>query len=186
MKLLLTGGFVHLVIGSTNPTKIAALSNVLLEYEEFCDCTVHSCSVASGVPDQPKTLEEIISGAQNRARAAFVSADLSVGLESGLFSVPYTKTGMLVTTACVIYDGTDFHLGLSSAFECPEKVIALVRESKLDLNRAFHLSGLTDNPKLGHEGGAIGVLTKGHVTRAQYMMQAIRVALIHIQNKELY
>lgn len=176
----------HFSIGSTNPAKIAALTTVLCEYEEFCKSSIHSCSVESGVPDQPKSLEEIISGAQNRARAAFQSADYSIGLESGLFTVPQAKTGMLVTTACVIYDGTDFHLGLSSAFECPEKVIALVRESTIDLNRAFHVSGLTDNPKLGYEGGAIGVLSKGHVTRAQYMMQAIRVALIHLQNRDLY
>lgn len=173
-------------IGSMNPSKVSALIGVLGEYAEFKGSDVHARAVRTGVSEQPKSLEEIISGARNRAQHAFMNCDFSIGLESGLFPVPFVKTGMLVTTACVLFDGNEFHLGLSSAFECPEEVIALVRDEAMDLNRAFHQSGLTDNPKLGNSGGVIGVLTKGHVTRSEYMMQAIRLALIPLQNHELY
>ncbi|HXK37958.1 MAG TPA: inosine/xanthosine triphosphatase [Candidatus Paceibacterota bacterium] len=173
-------------IGSTNPTKTNALIAVLSEYEEYRDCAVHSFAVQSGVSEQPKSLEEIIVGARNRAREAYTANGIAVGLESGLFPVPLAKSGMMVTTACVLYDGHAFHLGLSSAFECPSKVVDMVHEDGVDLNKAFHECGLTDDPKLGHRGGAIGVLTKGHVTRSEYMMQAIRLALIHLQNPELY
>lgn len=173
-------------IGSKNPSKIAALQTVLSEYPEYSESAIVSIAAHSGVADQPKSLEEILTGASNRAREAFVHGGISVGLESGLFPVPVVATGMLVTTACMLYDGKTFYPGLSSCFECPEKVIAFVREGTMDLNQAFRLAGLTENPKLGHEVGAIGVLSKGHVTRSAYMMQAIRNALIHLQNPELY
>ncbi len=180
----------YFVIGSTNPSKICALTEVLVEYDEFKHASLSSVKTASGVSEQPMSLEEICLGARNRAYEAFHSragaADYGVGLESGLILVPGTKTGMMATSACMIYDGVVFAPGLSSAFECPAKVIRLVKEGGLDLNRAFHDAGLSNNLKLGNEGGAIGELSKGHVSRSQYMMQAIRMALIHLQNPELY
>lgn len=169
-----------------NPSKVTALIMVLSEYPEFSKCPVHSFEVHSGVSEQPKSLDEIVTGARNRARNAYTSDGMAVGLESGLFQVPLTKTGMMVITACALFDGKEYHLGLSSAFECPQKALRLVLEEGVDLNRAFHQAGLTDDPKLGNGGGIIGVLTKGHVTRSEYMMQAIRLALVHIQNPELY
>jgi len=100
--------------------------------------------------------------------------------------VPYTKTGYMDLCACAIYDGKEVHIGLSSAFEFPTQVTRLILEEGLDANQAFYLVGLTKDPKIGSAEGAIGLLTKGRVTRKDYTKQAISMALIHLENSNLF
>jgi non-canonical (house-cleaning) NTP pyrophosphatase len=59
---------------------------------------------------------------------------LSFGLESGIFAVPYTKSGYLDTTCCAIYDGTNFHIGFSSCFEYPKKMIESILQHKKEIS----------------------------------------------------
>lgn len=75
------------VVGSTNPVKIAAVHAVMARVAP--DATVHAVGVASGVPDQPWGDEETQRGANERARQAllqeeFADADLSFGVEGGV------------------------------------------------------------------------------------------------------
>jgi inosine/xanthosine triphosphatase len=95
------------------------------EYEILRGSDLHSCDVDSGVAAQPIGLEMIVSGAKNRAFSAYNSGkyDLAFGIESGIFSVPYTKSGYMDTSCCVIYDGGNYHIGFSSCFEYPKKMI---------------------------------------------------------------
>ncbi len=170
-------------IGSKNPAKVAALREVLQGYALFTDAEVEALEVSSEVSDQPKSLEETIRGARNRAHNAFAAglfADWGVGIESGLMQVPYSRTGHMDVCACVFYRGGDTHLGLSSAFECPPEVTRLMLEEGLDMNQAFNAAGLTTKAKLGNEEGAVGILTRGRVDRKAYTMQAITMALIHL------
>ena len=173
-------------IGSKNRAKIEALSEILKEYPDFLKAEIISKDVNSDVSDQPKSLQETVDGAMKRAKNCFVDCDLSVGLESGLMAVPETKTGYMDTTACAIYDGKDFHLGLSSCFEYPPKVVKHILENNKNISEAFVDLGLTKNNNLGSANGAIGILTKNRLDRKEYTKQAIRTALIHLENKELY
>src|SRR5207247_1757153 len=93
---------------------------------------VEGALVPSGVDNQPKSLEETVRGAINRAKGAIKDADYSFGLESGLIEVPYTKTGMMDLCVCAIYDGKNIHLGLSSAFELPKNVYSFVGSFGVD------------------------------------------------------
>jgi len=45
---------------------------------------------------------------------------------------------------------------------------------------------LTENPKIGSAEGSIGVLTKDRIMRKEYIKQAVVMALIPMENKELY
>lgn len=173
-------------VGSKNPEKIEAVKEILKEYSDFKDCEVLGIKTDSGVSNQPKNMDETIQGAINRAKGCFMNCDYSIGLESGLMKVPETKTGYMDVTCCAIFDGKKIHLGLSSAFEYPIKVTKMVFEEGLDINQAFFKTGLTDNPNLGSAEGAIGFLTKGRVLRRDYTKQAIYMALIHLENPELY
>ncbi len=121
-----------------------------------------------------------------RAKKAFKNCNYSVGLESGLIRVSNTKTGYMDTCVCAFYDGKKFHLGMSPCFEMPIKVTKLVFKKKYDINEAFFEEKLTNNSKIGSKEGAIGILTKGRVTRMDYTKMAIMMALIHLENKELY
>jgi len=173
-------------IASKNPIKIRAVEEVIKDYDFLSKAKINSTESSSEVSKEPKSLEETVSGAMNRARNSFKTCDYSFGIESGLMQVPYTKTGEMDVCVCAIYDGRNYHLGLSCAFEFPPKVIELIHTKGLDANEAFFKCRLTDKEKIGAEEGAIGLLTKGKVTRKDYTKQAIKMALIQLENKDLY
>ena len=62
----------------------------------------------------------------------------------------------------------------------------MINELGITANDAFYKLGLTENKKIGSAEGAIGLLTNGRVTRKDYTKQAVHMALIHLENKELY
>jgi len=173
-------------VASMNPVKVEAVREVLKNYSDLKNYEVVGIETNSGVSEQPKSLEETVQGAINRAMAVFNKCAYSFGIESGLMIVPQTKTGSMDFCACAIYDGKSYHLGLSCAFEFPTKVIQMIHEDGIDANEAFYRLGLTPNRKIGSSEGAIGMLTKGRMSRKDYTKQAIQMALIHLENRELY
>lgn len=173
-------------VASTNPVKIEAVKETLRSYSDLANYEVISIEANSRVSKQPKSLEETVQGAINRAKVVFNDCVYSFGIESGLMIVPKTKTGKMDFCVCVIYDGINYHLGLSCAFEFPTKVTKMIHEEGIDANEAFYKCGLTSNKKIGFSEGAIGILTRGRVSRKDYTKQAIQMALIHLENKDLY
>jgi inosine/xanthosine triphosphatase len=172
-----------LIVGSQNEVKVGAVREILAEYPFLGSPEVVGADVPSGVAEQPQSLEETIAGAMNRARACFAGG-LSVGIESGLMQVPHTKTGLMDVCVVVFFDGRECHLGMSSLFECPKAVVDIMLNDGVNMQEACLRAGLTDNPELGRAEGMIGVLTKGRVTRKEYTKQALRSALIHLENAE--
>lgn len=168
-------------IASKNPVKVQAVKEVINDYKFLSDAEIVSLEVSSEVSNQPKSLEETVKGAVNRAKNSFKDCAYSIGIESGLMKVPYTKTGNMNFCVCAIYDGKEPHLGLSSAFELPSKVIEEMKQSNINLNDAFYKCGLTKNKNIASSVGAIGVLTKNRITRKDYTKQAIYFALIHLE-----
>jgi len=168
-------------VGSLNKVKIEAVQELLPEYPHLASFTVEGVGVESVVSPQPKTLDETIQGAMHRAQAVFDNCTYGFGIESGLMTVPYTKTGFMDLCVCVIYDGINYHLGLSSAWEVPQRVTTLIMEEGLDMNDAAVRAGYTTNSNLGSEQGLIGIMTKGRLDRKAYTKEAIRSALIHLE-----
>lgn len=169
-------------VGSKNNIKIEAVKEVIRDYDFLSNAEVVSINVNSKVSEQPKSIDETIRGAMNRAKNAFKDCEYSFGLEDGLMQIPNTKTNYMNICACAIYDSRNYHIGLSSAFEYPLNIIKLVFEKSLDINQAFYSAGLTKNQKVGYAEGAIGILTHGRLLRKNYTKQAIMMALIHIEN----
>lgn len=172
-------------IGTANTIKIEALREAIAGSESFKDVLIEGIDTGSAVADQPKSLEETVRGAKNRSKAAFNNCDFSVGIEDGLMAVPGTLTGYMNIGICAFYDGKKYYLGTSAAFEYPPKAIELV-EKGFDINQAFHMLGLTDDPKVGSAEGAIGVLTRGRWNRKETAKQAVIAALLQLENRELY
>lgn len=173
-------------VGSKNEIKVSAVREAVSGYSSLSRAQISAVEAPSKISEQPKSLEETIRGAINRAKGAFQNCDISFGIESGMMQVPYTKTGYMDFCACVIYDGNECHIGLSAAFEFPREVTRLILEEGLDANQAFYKLGLTSNQKIGSAEGATGMLTKGRVTRKDYTKQAIAMALIHLENSDLF
>lgn len=170
-------------VGSKNQAKVEAVVEILRDYPHLKDAAVISVESVSEVADQPLTLEETMRGAMNRGRNAFTDCDYSIGLESGMMAVPHSKTGYMDLCVCAIYDGKDYHFGLSSAWEFPKKEITdLIMNKGLDMSQAINHIGLTADPAIGAKEGAIGILTRNRLTRKEYTKQALRTALIHLEN----
>ncbi len=168
-------------VGSLNPTKVAAVREAMADHSDFSSWEVVGDDVPSGVSDQPKTIEETVRGAMNRARAAWREGGISFGLESGLMEVPHTRTGYMDICVCAIYDGTEYHHGISSAWECPVDITRMMLEDGMNMSEAFYKSGRTDDPNIGSSTGVINVLTNGRVDRKAYTKQAIHMAIIHLK-----
>jgi inosine/xanthosine triphosphatase len=173
-------------VGSKNPVKVDAVKEVVADYDLFRDTEVIGIEVASEVSDQPISLHETIQGAKARAKNAFHGCEYSFGIESGLITIPDTKTGYMDVTVCAIYDGKQFHLGLSSAFEYPINLTKRVIKDGLEISDAAKELQFTDNPQVGRAEGMIGILTHGRLNRKPYTQQAIITALIHLENPDLY
>ena len=173
-------------IGTKSPVKIKAIEKTISGYQLFSNVKIKALQVNSEVSNQPKSLKETIRGAKNRALNAFFECNYSFGIESGIMKVPETKTGYMNVTACAIYDGSQYHLGLASCFECPKEVVKLVLENGLEISDASRKIGLTAKKKVGYEEGTIGLLTHGRLCSVEYYEHAVVNALIHLQNTGLY
>jgi non-canonical (house-cleaning) NTP pyrophosphatase len=57
----------------------------------------------------------------------------------------------------------------------------LIVKEGLDMSQAINKAGLTKNKDIGSAEGAIGILTKGRMDRKEYTKQALRTALIHLE-----
>ena len=169
-------------VGTKNKAKLDSVIEIIEDYPHLKNSEIEGVSTDSGVSDQPKSLEETINGAINRAKGIFLDCDYSIGIESGLMSVPMSKSGYMDVCVCAIYDGRECHLGLSSAWEFPDpSVTNLMINDGLDMSQAINKAGMTKNENIGSAEGVIGILTKGRMTRKEYTKQALRTALIHLE-----
>lgn len=175
-------------IGSKNPTKTQAVKDTVALYPKlFPEAEILSVDVKVDLYGHPKSLEQTINGAMDRARQAFVNCDYSFGLEGGLMPVPKTKTGFMEVGACAIFDGSNFYLGLSPAFEWPKQATELIIAGKADGSQALKQIGFTEHEKLGVlPGGAIGILSGGRLTREDFTKYSIIMALVQLEHPEMY
>lgn len=166
-------------VGSVNPVKVKAVENVFSVV--YGAVLVEGVKVASGVPPQPFG-EETVTGAVNRAKEAYAPEkyDLGVGIEAGLFEV---GDFMLDVQYCAIYDGDWLTLGCGSGFEYPSVVLREVLGGKEVGDVMSRVAGVEN---LGEKQGAIGVLSKGMLSRTQLTEQSVLMALIPRISPELY
>ncbi|MBS3123925.1 inosine/xanthosine triphosphatase [Candidatus Woesearchaeota archaeon] len=175
-------------VGSLNTVKIRAVCEAIKSYHQFDKATVIGIKVDSQVSNQPFNLEETMQGAKNRAQLAFQDCEYSVGLESGTICLPVSaKSIYLELTACAVYDGNGFGVGLSPAFQLPSDLVTRLKKGE-DLEQASLYCRYTKNPDIGQYEGIIGVLSDGIFDRLSYTVPAVKMALIRYldSNKEKY
>jgi inosine/xanthosine triphosphatase len=173
-------------VGSKNKTKVTAVAEMLQTYPLFDGAEVEGVEVHIEEFGHPKNIEETVSGAIERAKQAYVGHDYGFGIEGGLMQVPHTKTGFMEVAVCAIYDGKQIHIGLSSAFEWPREAFHKIMHEGLDGSQATKSIGLTDNEKVGEQGGTISILTNGRMTRMDQNKAAVTTALIHLEHPDHY
>ncbi len=175
-------------VGSKNQTKVMAVEEAIALYPKlFPKPEIRGVDVDIDLFGHPKNLKETVRGARERAKKAFSDCDYSFGLEGGLMKVPLSKSGFMEVGACAIYDGKNYYLGLSPAFEWPKKVTDLILSNKADASQAFKQLGLTQHEKLGAvKGGIVGVLTGERLTREEFTKYSIIMALSQLEKPEFF
>jgi len=168
----------HVVSATTNPAKIQA---ILAAFEQIFgegSCHIDAISVDTGVPEQPFGSEETRAGARNRvanARAQRPDADFWVAIEAGI------DDGS--TFSWVIIENTQLHgESRSATLPLPEVILEKVHEGEALGPVMSHYTGID---KIGRKEGAIGVFTKGALTRSSVYHQAVVLALSPFHN-EIY
>jgi inosine/xanthosine triphosphatase len=164
----------RVTVGSTNPVKVGAARAVLQRLASPAE--VVGLAVASGVPDQPWGDDETIRGALARARAARAAhdADLGIGIEGGVVA---NADGSVRTCAWAAVVGRDGRQGLggSLAMPLPQGVAELVRGG-MELGDA--MDAMTGERDVKRGAGAVGILTRGLVTRQEAYEALIAYALV--------
>lgn len=162
----------HVVVGSTNPVKIAAVRAVLERAGSAAH--VEGIAVPSGVNDQPVGDDETIRGAVQRARAALDATDaqLAVGLEGGV--VEERDHMRTCAWAAVVDREGRVGIGGSLAMMLPARVATLVRDG-VELGHAMDL--MTGAHDTKHGAGAVGILTAGLVDRQRAYEALVTYAL---------
>ncbi|MBI2572283.1 DUF84 family protein [Candidatus Woesearchaeota archaeon] len=170
-----------ITVGSLAPPKIAAVEKALERYALKCsflkDREVREIEVKTTVPAQPMNRSDTIEGAKQRARAALKDSTWGVGIESGFSAVPESKVGYLECSVCAIYDGEEYFLGFSPAFECPPEIMTFLLKG-YNLSEAMKHAGLTTQEYVGYAEGAVGILSQGVLTRKDYLQVAVEMALM--------
>lgn len=162
---------VRIAVGSTNPAKVEPVREAVARH--FPGAVLIPVAVDSGVSDQPMSENETLQGALERARNALIAAraDYGVGIEGGIMPVGGIWFGG--SWAVVVRrDGTT-GLGASARFQVPDAVEAAMRAGREMGSVVDELAGREGTAK---EDGAMGLLTRGAVTRRTATLQALHFA----------
>ncbi|EPZ45647.1 inosine/xanthosine triphosphatase [Alicyclobacillus acidoterrestris] len=170
----------NVLVGSRNPAKIDA---VALAFEALgISVQVRGETVPSDVSEQPFSNDETMKGAVNRARhaIALASADYAVGLEGGVEEGPY---GLLLCNWAAVVSRDGFvSVGAGVQILLPDEVAIEVRRGR-ELGHV--IDEWAGGKHIAKREGTIGILTNGHITRAQMFRDATICALsTHLRRVE--
>lgn len=160
-------------VGTSNELKVQATLEAFREF--YSDVKVVKVEVESGVPPQPFD-EEIFLGAKNRAFNALRSvkgADFGVGIEGGAVKMFGAK--LITTAVCVVNKQEVASFGTTPSFPVPDKIWERMEQGEELGDIIDSLTGLS-NLKKGL--GAIGIFTKGKITRKDYLKEGVIMALV--------
>ena len=173
----------RVIVGSKNPVKVGctreafsqAFGNVGL---------VEGVDALSNIPAQPRSEEETLLGAKNRAthaKSLVPEADYWVGIEGGVDEDPQ---GMYAFAwIYVLHRSGKSSQSKTGTFYLPPRVVAMIQDG-MELGHADDLVFQAQNSK--QQGGSVGLLTHGLITREGYYQQAMVLAMIPFLNESLY
>ena len=172
------------VIASKNPVKISATEDGFkaMLSEEVCEFV--GIPAESNVSDQPKSDEETLRGAKNRALNAQKiepEADFWVGQEGGVEDIDHGLSAF-AWIAILSKDGR-MSIAKTGTWFLPDKIANLIREGH-EMGTADDMVFGETNSKQNH--GGIGLMTGNVITRKLFYEQAVITALIPFKNPTLF
>ncbi len=154
-------------VGSKNQVKVKAVKDILEEYEY----SIIGCETDSGVSNQPKTDEEAIEGATNRARNIHKKGEISIGLEAGV--TLHNQKLFLTNWGALIDENDQLYIAGGTRIELPDILKKALLEEKMELSDAMEkYFGVIDAK---HHDGAIGYFTKNMITRNDIFTHIVKL-----------
>ena len=170
---------IKVLIASKNPTKINAVSSAFKHSFSNASFVFIGEAAPSKVSDQPMSEKETKTGCKNRL--LFIEknfkADYYVSIEGG---VDYDNNRLFAFAWVYIKSKKVVSKSKTSVFQLPQK-IKLLLEQGVELGDADDLVFNRKNSK--KKDGAVGILTKGVITRESYYKEAVVLGLIPFINK---
>ncbi|MGO1058786.1 DUF84 family protein [Planococcus sp. FY231025] len=162
---------IQAAIASKNQAKIKAVSSALEEFGLAFE--LHSKKAASGVADQPRSLEETRKGAINRAKAlAEQPLDFAIGLEGGVYEIGgvmyVCNWGALATPEGRLWTAAGAQIPL------PESIAGKLREGR-ELGPV--MDEYAEETGTRQHKGAVGILTNGAVNRDEMFSHVVKLLL---------
>ncbi len=180
-------------VASTRPAKVEACRRAFTRIQQKFwperALSFRTFSVPSGVPDMPKSLEELALGAKNRALnlvSLAPRADFFVGLEGGFFrpSFAQEETETFLQGWAFVYNGKIGFWGASYAAPVPAALSKAVYEKGLELGDI--IDAFSGRQNVRDNEGAFGVFTEDILTRADSFEKALLAALAPFYNPFTY
>ena len=173
----------RVIVGSKNPVKVGCTREAFSQAFGKLGL-VEGVDAISDIPAQPRSEEEALLGAKNRAthaKSLVPNADYWVGIEGGVDEDPQ---GMYAFAwIYVLHRSGKSSQSKTGTFYLPPQVVALIQDG-MELGHADDLVFQAQNSK--QQGGSVGLLTHGLLTREGYYQQAMVLALIPFLNESLY
>ncbi len=173
------------LVGSKNPVKIKATKEAFLKY--FPKAEISGLAVRSGVPSQPINIETF-RGAKNRSlalkrinRKMNLKASFFVGIEGGIINL-YSRW-FAFGAMCIIDKAGRISFGSSPHFELPAHV---TKKLLAGTELGDVMDELRGEKNTKQKDGAIGFFTKGIMSRKDFYVHGLVVALVPFISKELY
>lgn len=190
-------------VGSLNPVKLEAVRKAFTRFFPGQEVEVTGFAAESGVSAQPMTDDETRTGALNRCAAtaaAHPSADFTVGLEGGCAESSIALSllrGSLDTSGAPSISYLECFAWMAvceprtGRFGCARTGSFQLPAAVADLVRAGVELGLADDRVFGrsnskHGEGAVGLLTRGVISRSDYYEHALLLALVPFGLSEYY
>lgn len=151
-------------IASLNQVKVAAVQEVLSNYD------VVALLVKTTVSKQPKSDEETIKGARERAKA-LPKDGLRIGLEAGL-STHNDKLYLVNWGVLIDEEGSEFIAG-GARIPLPENIVVELKKDDTEL--ADVMDSLYQKKAIRSHEGAVGILTNNEVRRIDIFIHIVRL-----------
>jgi len=159
-------------VGSTNPVKRSATEAAI---GNMPGLSVDAVDVDSDVPEQPRGHEQTMTGARQRATAAFDAGgyDLGVGIEGGVASFEGAD-GLFLVMWAAFTDGDRVEVASGPAFRLPDAIGGRIENGE-ELGPVMDDAYARDS--VATQEGAAGILTGNAVTRTEALETAVAGAL---------
>ncbi len=171
-------------IASTRAPKVNGVKRAfekIAPHFSFGDVRFESVAAESNVAATPRSIEELMTGAQFRAHTVFVDGAISIGVEGGLFK---KHSAIFLQSWSCAYNGSNFFFGSSGSIEIPSALANSVFENGEDLGSVIDL--FAEQHDVRSNQGTWGILTNDIISREDSFELATLNALMPLFNTSIY